>query len=51
MAAQIAVREEVQDSGIHVLLKDCTAMEAEVAGASVLNGILDLVFGKSEWKT
>ena len=47
MAAQIAVREEKQDSGIHVLLKDCTAMEAEVAEASFLTGILDFMFGKS----
>ena len=37
---------------IAVLLKACTDMAAEVVGASVLTGILDLVLGKpSVWTT
>ena len=36
---------------ITVTLWTCRSLAAEVAGASVLTGILDLVLGKSLWKT
>ena len=36
---------------IAVPLTTCTAMAAEIVGASVLTGILELFFGKSVWTT
>ena len=41
-----AVDKRITISRIAVPLKMCTAMAAEVAGARVLTGILDLVLGK-----